>query len=573
VPIRDWCRKYGILSGGHLGGDDETMGSSVHGYGHILRGMRGMDLPGVDAIWRQLFPDQRNHHFPRYAGSVAHQQGNSRVLTESFGVYGNGLTLAEMKWLVNYQYVRGCNMLVQVEYPVGTGGNLIPGERPHLDPASPLWRHQALFQDYTARLGYVLCQGKPDVDVALYFPVRDFWAAAPARSTPESRAQDEVVLEIEKHQADFDFVDDDLLDDNAGKDGRIHVGPMTYRTLVVSPAHMLPDRTAAAMARFVRSGGTLVFAGDIPATGPHAKRGFLECLGTTPLRMGERRRLGDGWAILCAINDVGPLIPAVITLDPVPASVRATARRTEFGKIIVLINESRQWVTTNAKLDLGGTLKRLDLDTGLVLAASAQITLPPWGALCLLIGADLIPATTSQLPDTKSWTSISGDWQIRPLERVIIENGDFAWKSFSTNAWRAAQLGDWKEQVGADFSGVAEYRICFDYVGENGDKRFVDMGDVAAAAEVWLNGVHLGARAWQPYCFQTGEALRKGQNELRIQIANTLANYLVSPAVRASWAAMKGPGWPGPYDGKANAFERESTASGLFGPVRIASGH
>jgi len=224
-------------------------------------------------------------------------------------------------------------------------------------------------------------------------------------------------------------------------------------------------------------------------------------------------------------------------------------------------------------LDPGGTLKRLDLDTGLVLAASAQITLPPWGALCLLIGADLIPATTSQLPDTKSWTSISGDWQIRPLERVIIENGDFAWKSFSTNAWRAAQLGDWKEQLGADFSGVAEYRICFDYVGENGDKRFVDMGDVAAAAEVWLNGVHLGARAWQPYCFQTGEALRKGQNELRIQIANTLANYLVSPAVRASWAAMKGPGWPGPYDGKANAFERESTASGLFGPVRIASGH
>ncbi|MCL4852246.1 MAG: hypothetical protein KJZ78_12805, partial [Bryobacteraceae bacterium] len=110
LPIRDWCRTYGILSSGHFGGEDETMGSALYGYGHILRAMRGMDLPGVDTIWRQLFPGQRNHHFPRYAGSVARQNGQNAV-TESYGVYGNGLTLAEMKWLVDYQYVRGCNRM------------------------------------------------------------------------------------------------------------------------------------------------------------------------------------------------------------------------------------------------------------------------------------------------------------------------------------------------------------------------------------------------------------------------------------------------------------------------------
>ena len=78
----------------------------------------GMDLPGVDTIWRQLFPGQRNHHFPRYAGSVARQEGRQLVLTESFCVYGNGLTLAEMKWLMDYQYVRGCNI---------TGDGQLPG--------------------------------------------------------------------------------------------------------------------------------------------------------------------------------------------------------------------------------------------------------------------------------------------------------------------------------------------------------------------------------------------------------------------------------------------------------------
>jgi hypothetical protein len=93
--------------------------------------------------------------------------------------------------------------------------------------------------------------------------------------------------------------------------------------------------------------------------------------------------------------------------------------------------------------------------------------------------------------------------------------------------------------------------------------------NIAAAAEVWLNGTHLGTRAWLPFWFNTSHALRTGQNELRVQVTNTLANYLVSPSVREAWAKRKGPGWPGPYDGRAHAFELQSTASGLFGPVRL----
>jgi hypothetical protein len=92
---------------------------------------------------------------------------------------------------------------------------------------------------------------------------------------------------------------------------------------------------------------------------------------------------------------------------------------------------------------------------------------------------------------------------------------------------------------------------------------------IASTAEVWLNGERLGARAWDPYWFRTGKALRQGTNELHVQITNTLANYLVSPAVRADWAARKGPGWPGVYDARAHDFESKSTKSGLFGPVRL----
>ncbi|MGI6414395.1 MAG: hypothetical protein ACOX1P_01900 [Thermoguttaceae bacterium] len=39
--------------------------------------------------------------FPKFASSAAHQNGTALTLTESFGVYGNGLTPAQIKWLVD----------------------------------------------------------------------------------------------------------------------------------------------------------------------------------------------------------------------------------------------------------------------------------------------------------------------------------------------------------------------------------------------------------------------------------------------------------------------------------------
>ena len=97
-PIQEWCHKNGLLSGGHLNGEDEPNGNTSYGYGHILRGLRAMDVPGVDVIWRQLYPGKKdNRPFPMYASSAAHQNGTKYVLSESLGIYGYSITPDVMK--------------------------------------------------------------------------------------------------------------------------------------------------------------------------------------------------------------------------------------------------------------------------------------------------------------------------------------------------------------------------------------------------------------------------------------------------------------------------------------------
>jgi hypothetical protein len=568
LPIRDWCRRYGLISGGHFGGEDETMGSARYGYGHILRAMRGLDMPGVDTIWRQLYPGQRNHHFPRYAGSVARQDGRRLALTESFCVYGNGLTLAEMKWLIDYQYVRGCNITMMGNYPAGTSGNLISGERPHYGPMNPLWDYQPLFQNYAARLGYMLSLGEGATQVGLYFPVRDFWAAAPAKLSPEAQANDDVSLELEKHQVDFDFVDDDLLKPEAVSGGALHAGRMSYPTVVVSLTHAMPASSAQTLARFVRAGGRLVAVSALPETGPAEPRTFLQEFGITPLRAGEERRVGKGSIILAALDQLPRWVHPTLALEPASDSLRVTARRLPSGMIYLITNESESWIDAAPRIPARETVRLCDPETGDITAAPRKLRIAPWGSACLLVGHQASGLPRPE-PDPSQSLKIDGDWQVRRISQIVIEGDDYARRTFAADPWRPAALGDWNQQVGADFSGTAEYRVNFSYAGTPGQDHFLDLGAAAAAAEVWLNGERLGARAWQPYRFRTGKALRSGPNELRVQVTNTLANYLVSPAVRADWASKKGPGWPGVYDARAHEFERQSTRSGLYGPVRL----
>jgi hypothetical protein len=111
--------------------------------------------------------------------------------------------------------------------------------------------------------------------------------------------------------------------------------------------------------------------------------------------------------------------------------------------------------------------------------------------------------------------------------------------------------GDWCAHGLATYSGMAEYRqsLALDELPRR-VRFWLDLGDLAATAEVRWNGISVGVLTVPPWRVDVTEFIQPGVNTVSIQVANTLANHYSV-------------GIPTPY-----AFPHQ-TRSGLFGPVRL----
>jgi hypothetical protein len=138
--------------------------------------------------------------------------------------------------------------------------------------------------------------------------------------------------------------------------------------------------------------------------------------------------------------------------------------------------------------------------------------------------------------------------------RVDQKRGDYggaAFSDFIRLRCTAGQihLGDWsKSGVLETYSGGAWYRKTFEIpAGNTGATTTLDLGEVAASAEVRVNGQPAGIKAAPPWKLDISRFVKPGENRIAILVCNTLANHYVTI--------------PTHYRG--------STVSGLLGPVKI----
>jgi hypothetical protein len=528
LPLRNWCRAHGLRSGGHFGGEDQWFDFDRIGLGHILRSLRCLDVPGVDLIWRQLHPGLRLHPFPKLASSVARQSGGDKVLGELFAIYGAGLSLGEMKYLLDFMLFCGVNTFVFSSIAQSAQKEEISGGRPRrFGPVDPLWKYFKAWHQYVGRMSYLFTRGRAYVRTALYFDMRSMWLGGHLAEYSIIRGL-EAAWRLQARQVDFDYVDDDALLAASARGEVLRVGKMRYSSLVIPGGSLLAPGVLERLKQFAK-GGVRILAPD-------------EISGLPPL----------------------------LAIEPATDQLKV-CRRDFAGKEngYFLFNSANVEIKVRLRFPECAPVAVADAESGKLLATSAvdgelEWSFKPWESRFFISGrAGDTPFPQQPGKTLKRLTK----WRLRPLTVHRFENSGFVCEPLERGAVEV-ELGDWRGVLGDEFSGDALYTTDF-RCDTSEAYSFLDLGLVKYACSVRLNGEKLGERAWSPFVFNLSGILRKGKNRLEITVSNTLANALSPEKLLRRWLEK----YPeSPYENRQRTFEQESLSSGLFGPVCLKTG-
>lgn len=250
----NWCAQNGLEYMVHINHEDKLM-DLARSEGDFFKDMRYVQVPGVDAIWHQIWYDNVTD-FPKLASSAAHMYGRPRALSESFAAYTPKPTVADARWVVNEQLVRGINLFEYMFWSSSASGRA-KGTSYLNDEAFPA------LAEYSNRASYLLANGIPAAQVGLYCPTESMWLGnEEANSSLLSIAK-----QLSERQIDYDFVDNQGLSSvfKLDKGAFTNLSGQQYHTIIIPSTQVMGSDALRRLQEFARGGGKVIFLGNTPA--------------------------------------------------------------------------------------------------------------------------------------------------------------------------------------------------------------------------------------------------------------------------------------------------------------------
>lgn len=527
---KKWANENGIAFTGHLDKDHNPLGCTEGGGNfNLMRALRCFDIPGVDVIRRQIYPENKtikrheencyNGFFPRYASSAAVQNGTKYALSEVFGVAGEGLTYDVMRYTVGYQSVRGINIFNPFNFPLGRKGQLLAQELPIFTENQPYYRYLGQFNRYVERLCYIASLGERICETALYYPVSDFQCSL--NSEAVEKEFDKLGRELEDKIIDFDIIDDDVIQSAEIIDNRLHIGRANYKNIIIPEGAYIPEATENALHKFINHGGSIT----------HKVTSLNSVIYVEGEGLRAIHRKTDNSDIFCLFRETG-----------------------ETGNYIIHLPASKGYI-----LDLeNGELQLLETENSIL-------------NLSLTIGESAVILLTDEKLDAKSKKEYKTKLEIqndflfgKEIELSCDEYG--FQKTYHRNNAIPVKLSDWSSFIGSAYSGSGVYETFFsvpdEMVGKAGK---IELGDVRFVACVYLNDKALGTALMQPYSIEIPEGILDKSNTLKITVTNTSANWYCNTDYFDKWNTEE----LSPYFDAENEYSRDFVSGGLLGPVVI----
>ena len=540
---KEWSNENGMAFTGHMDIDHTAYRNCIDsGNFNIMRALRCFDIPGIDVIWRQIFPGNKNHpaeksialnnFFPRYASSAAAQMGERYSMSESLGVYGEGIDYNQMRYVLNYQVVRGINLFNIFAVPYYRRGFLMMGELPFFTEKHACYSDLAVFNEYAERMSYLASLGEHAADIALYMPVCDLMSGKDTEKIAE--AFEAAAKQMENERLLFDIVDDDvfaLADSELIDSGKIVMGKTNYTSVVVTECRFMPEKTKEVLRRFILGGGKVFVVSNDTLAG-------LECA--------------------TRIDDIKGAFASPLSISGETDLVRLGVRKADNGTLYMLFNEAEDTRTFDVSMD--NSFYVLDPENEKIFKPNTRNFTLPSGKILFLWDGDMADVEDEEVFDKEIALQ---DFTFRRTKRFVIGAMDFENHTLS-EAEIPVKLGDWCEYTGKEFSGSGIYKTHFS-LPEKASKIRLDLGKVCCSCEVFVNGESVGVKAMLPYTFEIPCDLLKEDNLLEIRVSNTAANEYLYTDSFDKWQPWQLTAF---YE-RQNIFHADSLAGGLFGPVKV----
>ncbi|HEX6465829.1 MAG TPA: glycosyl hydrolase [Terriglobales bacterium] len=557
------------------------------------------DLPeGEGAQWQSLSAT-------RWASSASHIYGRPVTSSETWTWLHSPVfraTPLDMKAEADRHFLEGINQLIGHGWPYSAENVEYPGWRFYaaavFDEKNPWWIVMPDVTAYLQRVSYMLRQGQPANDVALYLPNDDAWARfRPGHVNLFQTLQEQIgpgiVPGILQSGFNLDFFDEDALRRVGRIEGNtLALGGNHYRIVVLPNAQRISPETYRKFEQFVRAGGTLIATGQLPGAAP----GFLATeADNAQIREITQRLFPDASAGTRFVPDEakigGPLSKALapdVLLSPAAPEIGFVHRKLPEAEIYFLANTANTRQTTDATFRVTGLQPEWwDPMTGKIVAApvkertSAGTTVPlelePYASRFLVFSRRNSSAPAHGFSSSTA-LDISRNWRVTFGKGARTETMD--------------QLRSWTDNEDTRyFSGQASYEKTVTVPADMlhaGNSVHLDFGEghplppqplkagmqawletpIREVAVVYVNGNLAGSLWCPPYSLDVTALLHAGENAIRIDVANLALNYMAGrrlPDYRLLDLR---------YGVRFEAQEMDKVQpvpAGLFGPIRLIS--
>lgn len=486
-----WCAAHGVALTGHPARSEDI--GLLHNF----------QIPGQDIVWRCVGPDGGSgvegpdSTAAKCASDCARHLGRRRNLSECFGCCGPQgrqweFSAADMKWYMDWLFVRGANLLVPHAFLYSVRGNLRLNERPpDVGPNNLWWTDYGLFARYAKRMSWLMTGSRNKAPVAIlcggdHLPWRF------ARS-------------LYQNQIEFNYLEESLFlkkTDLSG--GTAAIARQRYSIVAVEEPENLSAPTINRLNAFIKGGGSVaVYNPGNRSLGLHGAKNV------------------PNFDALPSVLD-GDLVRDVTA--PRCPGLRVSHIIKEKHHFYLFVNEGEEEIRAEMSVNAAGRLELWDPMSGKTDALPLRRIERGRSFFLLTLGrreSRIVYADPDGIPVMENG---------QPVETARIDAPFSVWTlDLPDGRQKEMERPDfWNGIDGlSDFSGTLIYHAQLDLKKLPFDGRILlDLGCVRDMAKVTVNGKPAGVRMWEPYEFDLTGLFPGKTAEVAIAVTNSIANRL-----------------------------------------------